>query len=130
VRRLDPNVALQAVRILVATLETADWTVEPTTTTAVDELRVRYPLERRPGASVMSAQNLSMPGPTRSERGPASDRRDGSGTVTTNASGSQRTRPKSASILFVSPAEGLPWETRHNGRHRLARRMNLDPHVD
>ncbi|KQW03303.1 hypothetical protein ASD08_44155 [Streptomyces sp. Root369] len=40
-RRLDPNVALEAVRILVATLETADWTVEPTTT-AVDELRVRY----------------------------------------------------------------------------------------
>ncbi|MEY9997516.1 hypothetical protein ABIE67_009635 [Streptomyces sp. V4I8] len=33
--RLEPNVALEA------TLETADWTVEPTTT-AVDELRVRY----------------------------------------------------------------------------------------
>ncbi|MGW0844263.1 hypothetical protein ACWD26_29815 [Streptomyces sp. NPDC002787] len=39
--RLERQPALEAVRILVATLEAADWTVEPATTYP-DELRVRF----------------------------------------------------------------------------------------
>jgi hypothetical protein len=39
--RLEQQPALEAVRILVATLEAADWTVEPATIYD-DELRVRY----------------------------------------------------------------------------------------
>jgi hypothetical protein len=38
--RLERQPTLEAVRILVATLEAADWTVE--STTVYDELRVRY----------------------------------------------------------------------------------------
>nr|WTC14268.1 hypothetical protein OHA15_41290 [Streptomyces anthocyanicus] len=39
--RLEPEPAVEAVRILVAALEAADWTVEPATTYP-DELRVRF----------------------------------------------------------------------------------------
>ncbi|MGW0337072.1 hypothetical protein ACWD0J_35485 [Streptomyces sp. NPDC003011] len=44
--RLEPEPAVEAVRILVATLEAANWTVEPSAT-AGDELRVRYAGQHR-----------------------------------------------------------------------------------
>lgn len=44
--RLEQPPVLEGVRILVATLEAADWTVEPATVYA-DELRVRYQGQNR-----------------------------------------------------------------------------------
>ena len=57
--RLEPQPALEAVRILVAALGTADWTVEPATTYP-DELRVRFQGRNRcPSMYVMPSEGVS-----------------------------------------------------------------------
>lgn len=79
--RLEPEPAVEAVSILVATLEAAAWTVEPATTYP-DELRVRYQGKNRcpsmyvaPGAGASAARGgVATPTSTRTTSPCTSDR--------------------------------------------------------